>query len=143
MAAQSYQNHRKFAPPFHFVGLPLLAIVASLALNPVWDGPTREDVLLALIVVLLGLTFILTRTFALGVQDRVIRLEERLRLEEVLTGELRERARALETEQLIALRFASDGELAPLVTRVLSGELRTQKEIKAAIGQWRPDHQRI
>lgn len=143
MAQQSYANHRKFAPLFHFVGLPLMGIVLVLASEPFREDPSRATALPALMAVFIAITFMLTRTFALGVQDRVIRLEERLRLERLLGDDLREPARALTTEQLIALRFASDEELPDLVRRVLAGELESQKAIKQAIGSWRPDHQRI
>jgi len=77
------------------------------------------------------------------VQDRVIRLEERLRLERLLDPPLAARISELTTAQLVALRFASDEEVGGLVARVLEGELTGRKEIKRAIRSWRPDHERI
>ena len=85
----------------------------------------------------------LARRFALGVQDRVIRLEERLRMEQLLPEDVRGRIGELTTDQLIGLRFASDAELSGLVRRVLDGELTDRKAIKQAVGDWRADHQRI
>jgi hypothetical protein len=78
-----------------------------------------------------------------GVQDRVIRLEERLRLEKVLPADLQPRISELTTKQLVALRFASDEELPELVRRVLGGELTERNDIKRAVRSWRADHQRI
>lgn len=143
MADQNLRNHRKFAPAFHFVGLPILGVVAVLTQGPFFDDPSLTTALPFLMVVLIGLTLIQSRAFALGVQDRVIRLEEQLRLERVLPEDLRIRARGLETKQLIGLRFASDAELPDLVRRVLSGELASQNAIKKAVTEWRPDHQRV
>lgn len=76
---------------------------------------------------------------AITVQNRVIRLEMRLRLKELLGGDLLARSRALTVRQLIALRFASDTELPALVERTLKGEFSSPKEIKAAITDWQPD----
>ena len=83
------------------------------------------------------------RAFATGVQDRVIRLEERLRMAALFPDDLAGRIGELETDQLIGLRFASDDELEELTRRVLAGELSDRKEIKRAVRQWRADHQRI
>ncbi len=83
------------------------------------------------------------RVFALGVQDRVIRLEEHIRMERLLPDDLKGHIEELTTDQLIGLRFAADGELPGLVRRVLDGELEDRKAIKQAIGNWRADHQRI
>ena len=89
----------------------------------------------------IGLLF--ARRFSTGVQDRVIRLEERLRLERILPDELRSGIGQLTTDQLIGLRFASDAELAGLVRRVLAGELTDRRSIKQAVENWCADHQRI
>ena len=83
-----------------------------------------------------------TRTYALGVQNRLIRLEERLRMEKLLPVELMPRFDELSVGQIVGLRFASDGELTDLTRRALDERL-TQKQIKAAIQKWRPDHARI
>jgi hypothetical protein len=84
-----------------------------------------------------------SRLQALKAQDRVIRLEERLRYREVLSPELVKRADGLRTGQIISLRFAPDDELAGLVERTLNGEFAKTKEIKMAIKNWRGDHLRV
>ena len=96
---------------------------------------------------MLGLTLILlafaSRLQALKAQDRVIRLEERLRYLELLSPELAKRARQLSTGQVVALRFASDEELPGLAERTLNGEFAKTKEIKQAIKNWRGDYLRV
>lgn len=84
-----------------------------------------------------------TRLFPLAVQDRLIRLEERLRLESVLDEDMWHRIPELTTSQLIGLRFASDDELPGLVERTLNGEFSSRKAIKQAVRDWRPDHERV
>ena len=83
-----------------------------------------------------------TRLYALGVHDRLIRLEERLRMEKLQPPELMARTGDLTVPQFVGLRFASDGELADLTRRALDERL-DQKQIKAAITKWRPDHTRV
>jgi cell division protein FtsL len=83
-----------------------------------------------------------SRLMALTVQDRVIRLEMRLRMQRALPPELNSRMEDLTRQQLVALRFASDAELADLVREVLAGKLQTQKAIKQRVRQWAPDYLR-
>jgi hypothetical protein len=128
---------------FHFFALPVLGI------NLVWSlfrlrnlGFTFEGifgVLLAAALVVVGLN---ARLFALAVQDRVIRLEERLRCEQLLPADLRPRIGELTADQLVALRFACDGELPSLARKVLDEKLQERKAIKLLIKTWRPDYQR-
>ncbi|MHB1675352.1 MAG: DUF6526 family protein [Acidobacteriaceae bacterium] len=139
---QTYANHARFDPWFHFFLAPvfLIALIASIVhlvrhphLGSVWH------------VVLAFALFILlfkVRTYSLKVQDRVIRLEERLRLAALLPEPLRSRINELDVRQLIALRFASDAEVSTLVERTLKENL-TQKQIKQAIQVWRPDYFRV
>lgn len=142
-APQSFDNHAKMVFLYHRVATALLVIPT---LWFAWVAATDFSVG-ALMTVLFAVGVILAalfaRLFPLGVQDRVIRLEERLRMERLLPEDLRVRARDLTTDQLIALRFASDDELDGLVRRVLDGELVDRRSIKAAVVTWRPDHQRI
>lgn len=98
--------------------------------------------LLVLAIALIVLTF-LTRINALRVQDRVIRLEERLRYQQILPAPLARRAVALTTRQIVSLRFASDEELPTLVGQVLDGKLTKGDEIKRAVRQWRADTLRV
>ncbi len=97
-------------------------------------------VLFSLVLILLGLA---ARLMALRVQDRLIRLEERLRYRELLPPDLAAKASDLPVSQIIALRFASDAELPGLVERTLNGEFAKPKEIKMAIKDWRGDHLRV
>lgn len=143
MAAQNYSNHTKFAPSFHFVSFPAAALVLAYFGNRLFDDPNLANgAMVGLALVSLS-ALLHSRLFAMGVQDRVIRLEERLRLRDVLPDAYRPRIAELTTAQLIALRFASDEELPPLVERVLAGEFANTKEIKQAVQHWRADHQRI
>lgn len=143
MADQSFSNHAKFAPSFHYASFPAAVIVVMYFGSRLQDGVTVESVMALLLALVATSGLWHARTFALGVQDRVIRLEERLRLAATLPDDLRARVDELTTDQLIGLRFASDEELPDLVTRTLSGEFANRKAIKAAIGTWRADHQRV
>ena len=95
------------------------------------------------LVVVLALAYFYGRLFAMGVQDRVIRLEERLRMERLLDADLKSRIPEFTTEQLIGLRFASDEELPALARRVLAEGIADRKTIKLAVKSWRADHQRV
>ena len=112
----------------------------------VW-GMVQEPSWGSLVGIVFMVAFVMTalyaRLFALGVQDRVIRLEERLRMAEVLPEDLRSRIDEITTEQIIGLRFAPDEELPDLVRRVLDEGISDRKTIKQAVKNWRADHQRI
>lgn len=139
---QTYANHTRFDPPFHYFLLPvllvtLIASIVHLVRHPhFWSG---WEVVLAIALIVIAVK---SRTSALKVQDRLIRLEERLRLAMLLPESLRSRIFELDEPQLVALRFASDSELPALVERTLSQKL-TRKQIKQAIQSWRPDHFRV
>ncbi len=138
---QNYSNHARFLPPYHFVVLPIVAINAIIALIMLARAPSLGTFWAALVALAIAGGFVLTRWMALRVQDRVIRLEEQLRLNRLLPGR-HEDIESLSMEQLIALRFASDQEVPHLLDRILSGEIRTKHEIKLAVQHWRPDHHR-
>ena len=141
--AQSYDNHRKFVPGYHYVAMMILLInviysgyvaVTSFSLGSVMG------LLLAIGLVMLGLY---ARFFALGAQDRVIRLEERLRLRDLLPPDQKGTIDNLTTDQLIGLRFASDGEVGGLIQAINAEGVRDREEIKKRVTNWRPDHQRV
>jgi len=139
---QNLKNHARFDPMFHgflFVGALILlgATIYALIRQPDWWGVVRLLGVLWAIVLMFK-----TRLYALKVQDRVIRLEERLRLAQLLPESTRARIGELSEGQLIALRFASDGEVAGLVQQTLDGNW-DQKQIKSAIRNWRPDYLRV
>ena len=140
---QTYQNHVRWFPLVHFVIFPILTInlvwqAAMLFYDVSWDRVM--GVLVALALVLLTLA---ARIQALRAQNRIIRLEEQLRYRAVLDPEMAAKAADLPLSQIIPLRFASDGELGSIAQRVANGELKTSKEIKLAIKDWRGDHHRV
>jgi hypothetical protein len=147
-APQSFSNHAKFVPLFHFLLMPVLfanLFFRGYRLYAVLDqsrgrGVPLFDFLVAF--ALLGLAFA-ARIFALQAQDRVIRLEESLRWKAVLAADLAKRFNEVGRRQIIALRFAPDDELAGLAARVLAGELVEPKAIKQAIKNWRADNHRL
>ena len=142
---QSYANHTRWFPFFHFVVMPLLLLnffdhVVRIFTNV---GSERwEQAFWAVFSIVLILLAFSARVMALKVQDRVIRLEERLRYRDVLSADLAAKASDLSVGQIIALRFASDAELGGLVERALNGEFAKPKDIKLAIKDWRGDYLR-
>lgn len=139
---QGYANHRRYIVRFHFV------LFAIILVNLVWAiVALARSFSLAGVHTLLGptallLLFLSTRSFATANQDRIIRLEMRLRLHQVLPPDLRGRINELPTRQLIALRFASDAEMTALVRRALD-ERPEPDVIKRAITKWQPDVHRV
>ena len=144
MAEQNLKNHARFVPLYHFFVLPVLLINFGIQLY--WSIKSAFIPPLhffsALVAAALFLGALYGRLFALAVQDRLIRLEERLRYEQVLPEELRWRADELTKEQFISLRFASDDELPALMKKVLDEKVTNRKAIKQAINNWRPDYLR-
>ena len=139
---QNFANHRRIVPLYH------VGIFGVLAINLIWRlivlmrGVSLEAVLdLLLAAALVGLA-LYARTFALTVQDRIIRLEMRLRLREILPADLKSRIEELTPGQLVGLRFASDAEMADLVREVLTNNIRSREEIKRRVKDWKPDHLR-
>jgi hypothetical protein len=143
MAEQSFANHTKLVPTFHFLVLPVLvlnlvqSIYRLVHIGFRWEG--WVGALTALALVLLAFH---ARLFALRVQDRVIRLEERQRLGQLLPEDLQLRIAEFTPRQLIALRFASDEELPVLARKVLNDKVTDSKTIKQSVKQWRSDYLR-
>ena len=142
MAEQNFQNHTKWDPPFHFFLSPVVVVTFIYSVKHAYAYPNAMTLWLVTLTVAMFVWLLKTRLYALRVQDRVIRLEERLRMEKLLPAELLARFDELTLGQVVALRFASDGELAELTRRTLDERL-VPKSIKAAIQKWRPDHTRI
>ncbi len=146
---QTYANHTRFDPPFHFFLGPVFLLGVILALvhffyhlrENDWRDNLHSFLLVVLAVALLVVVF-KERLYALKVQDRVIRLEERLRLMQLLPEPLRSRIPELSEDQLCGIRFASDAEVPKLVERTLNEKL-TRKQIKQAVQNWRPDYWRV
>jgi 4-amino-4-deoxy-L-arabinose transferase-like glycosyltransferase len=136
---QSYENHRRHFPLYHYVALPIVALNILFALSELLRLPTLRQTWLLVFAIGVAAGFVACRASILTVQDRLIGLEMRLRLTAVLPPELRVRIPELRIRQLVALRFAGDAELPGLVQRCLAGELRTPDEVKRQIREWRPD----
>jgi len=138
-AVQNYKKHARWLPLFHFFVMPVLLVNVVLNVWGLIQAPGPWSVWSVIYAIgLLGLGF-LSRIQALTVQDRVIRLEMRLRLRQLLPPDLQPRINDLTHRQLVALRFASDGELADLVRDVLAGKLASSKEIKMRVRNWQAD----
>ena len=148
---QNFANHGKLVPAFHFFVIPvlLLNLVSAIVLlyaaaRHEWGAfPLFHAIFNLILAVALIVLAFLARLFALGVQDRVIRLEERLRMQQLLPEGLRPRINEFTINQLVALRFASDAELPELAGKVLRDNLNSRKAIKQMIRNWRADHQRV
>ena len=143
MPEQNFKNHVRFVPSYHFFALPVFGI------NFVWSlfrlrylGFSFAGIFGVLFAAALIVLALRARLFALAVQDRLIRLEERLRYERVLPEELRWRADELTVNQFVSLRFASDDELPVLMKKVLDEKVTSRKAIKQLIKNWRPDYLR-
>ena len=143
MAAQSYANHTRWFPVHHFVAVPILVANFAWRARVAIAHPSSETIWNAVLAVGLVALLIAARMQALAVQNRVVRLETRLRLERVLPPDLAARIDELTLRQLIGLRFASDAELPALVRRALAGELATSDAIKREIRSWQPDTLRV
>lgn len=139
---QTLANHARFDPLFHFFVLPVFLLTAIAAtIHFVWR-PGWHSASFFVIAVAAAIAVMKIRLYALKVQDRVIRLEERLRLSMLLPDSFRSRIPELTEDQLIALRFASDMEVPKLAELALSEKLSKEK-IKKAIQAWRPDYFRV
>jgi len=142
-ATQSYATHRRFFPLFHFFAIPLLSINLVVRIIYAWMHRGARlvwwEVVVALALIAVAFA---SRIMALTVQNRLIRLEETIRLQRCLPDDLRGRVGELSSGQLIALRFCGDDEVAGLTRSVLDGKLKGRNEIKKQIKTWRPDTMR-
>ena len=143
MTGQNFSNHAKFVPAFHYFALPVLTLNfgwsiyrwrhANFSLDGLVSVLTASAILVSLF---------LARIFALRVQDRVIRLEERLRFTQILPPDLQLRIQEFTPGQLVGLRFAGDAELPALARKVLDEKITSVRAIKQMIQNWRPDYLR-
>lgn len=136
---QSYKNHVRLLPAFHFFVLPVLLLNLANAARHLWMMPTRSTAFALVVAAALLMLALLARVQAVTVQDRVIRLEMRLRLRGLLPPDLQPKINELSHRQLVALRFASDAEMTDLVRDVMDGKLTTAKEIKMRVKNWQAD----
>ncbi|MDQ3650001.1 MAG: DUF6526 family protein [Acidobacteriota bacterium] len=140
---QTYSNHTRWHPPFHFFLAPVMLINLIWAIVLFFRSPGWTEgwwVVMSLALVVLAS---LVRLNPLKAQDRIIRLEEQLRYQQVLPADLARQAPKLTRGQIVALRFASDEELPELIRQVLDGRLTKSSDIKKAIRNWRGDTLRV
>jgi hypothetical protein len=139
---QSYANHHRYVPLFHFVLSAILLLNLAYALIHAWRHRTPGSYVGLAMAVAFVLIFVYMRRFPLAVQDRLIRLEETLRLERLLPPDLKARIGELSADQLIGLRFAPDAELPALARQVLEEHIASANAIKQKVRSWRADHMR-
>ena len=142
-ATQNFENHVRFVPMYHMVAFPMIAAFVIYSLYMVVTALSLASVMFLLFGVGVTIAMLFARLFPLAAQDRIIRLEERLRLHDLLPQEQHDTIGRLTTEQLIGLRFASDDEVADLIAAVVSEGIKDRTEIKKWVKNWRPDHQRV
>jgi dolichyl-phosphate-mannose--protein O-mannosyl transferase len=136
---QNFENHAKFVPGFH------VGVLGIFAINLIWSiyrlirAFSGESVIALLLAIAFILLAFYSRIFALTVQDRVIRLEMALRMQQLFPAEFRPRIPEFSVNQLVALRFASDAELPVLAKKVLDEKLNDRKAIKKMVREWQPD----
>ena len=140
--AQNFANHSKYDPPFHFLLVPLMGVNIVAAIIHLVRHPGLGSTWLLVLAIAALVAIGRIRFYALRVQDRVIRLEERLRLKELLPPSLQPRVPELTEGQLIALRFASDAEVPDLAAKALEANLKPA-QIKQSVRLWRPDYWRV
>jgi len=139
---QTYANHRRSDPLFHLFLLPVAGINVLVAIWNLIQHPGPGAGWFVVLALAGMIAVVKIRTYALKAQDRVIRLEERLRMAQLLPETLCRRTGELTEAQIVALRFASDAELPALVEKALAGKM-PQRDIKQAIVNWRADYFRV
>jgi len=139
---QNLSNHTRYDPVFHFFILPVFSLLLLASIVHLFMRPDLHSVVLVVVAIAMSAVIFKLRLYPIKVQDRIIRLEERLRLATLIDLALRPRIAEFTESQLIALRFASDAELPALAARALNEKLAAP-EIKKAIQQWRPDNWRV
>jgi hypothetical protein len=141
--AQTYANHRRFVPLYHFVAAPIVLFNLGWTTYRLIRLPSVDTLASVLVAIALTAMLLLLRVFPLRAQDRIIRLETRMRLKALLPADLSERIAEFTPGQLIAMRFASDAELPELARTVLKDNVQSQTAIKKMIRQWNADHLRV
>jgi len=141
-SAQTYANHTRRDPVYHFFVVPVAGINVAVAIWNLFRNPGLAASWFVILAIAAVVAVLKLRLYPLKAQDRIIRLEERLRLAQLMAGTLRSRIGDLTEGQLIGLRFASDAEVPSLVEKAL-GSGMSQEEIKQAITSWRADYFRL
>jgi hypothetical protein len=142
-APQTYRNHARWRPPFHFFVLPVMLGNVILSIRNVVREPSVWSAWQVAFAFALFVGILMGRVHALAAQDRLIRLEQQLRLGRILPPDMQSLIARLAPRHFIGLRFASDAEVPGLIKRVLAGELDQTNDIKKAIQDWQPDYLRV
>ena len=140
---QSFQNHARMVPAYHYFIFGALTINLVLSMMDLFGAPSLRSVAGVLTAAALIVLAFYARVFALKAQDRVIRLEMRLRMRELLPADLQPRISEFTPRQLVAMRFAGDAELPDLAAKVLAGNVQDTKTIKSMIKDWQGDFLRV
>ncbi len=140
---QNLANHARLVPPYHYVAGPILLVNFGWAAYGLFGGLSFDAILNVFVAAALIILFLFARLFALKAQDRVIRLEMRLRMHELLPEDLRGRINDFTPTQMVGLRFAGDTELPQLARKVLDENITAATPIKELITDWQPDYHRV
>jgi hypothetical protein len=140
--SQTFENHTRLVPAWHFVAAPIFLLNFGFAISQIVKVQSFATVVELLLSIALLILWAFARVFALTVQDRLIRLEMRLKLAALLPAEMRSRIPEFTVAQLVSLRFASDEELPALARKVLDEKINDRKAIKKMIKNWQPDELR-
>ena len=140
--SQTFENHTRIVPAWHLVAAPILLLNFGFAISQIVKVQNFATVVELLLSIALLIMWAFSRVFVLTVQDRLIRLEMRLRMASVLPVEMRSRIPEFTVGQLVSLRFASDEELPALAKKVLDEKIVQRKAIKKLIKNWQPDELR-
>jgi len=141
-APQSFKSHARYDPPYHFVLTTVLAVNLFIVCCFAFKNLNWFTEWLIVLSIAVFIPFAKLRSYPLKIQDRVIRLEERLRLQALAPAEWHAQIYHLTEDQLIGLRFASDDEVVELAKQALEQKL-DRKQIKERIKTWRPDNWRL
>ena len=140
---KNFSNHTKWVPAFHFVAFPILVLNFGWAVYRLFGDVSFEAILNLLVAIALLISLFVARVFALKAQDRVIRLEMRLRMRELLPADLQGCINEFTPTQMVGLRFAGDGELPALARQVLDDNITDATPIKKLITDWQGDYDRV
>ena len=140
---QNFANHARFVPPFHYVAFPIFAVNFVWAVVGLVGEMSFDAILNVLVAAALIIVTLFARVFALKAQDRVIRLEMRLRMRELLPEDLQGRINDFTATQMTGLRFAGDAELPDLARKVLDDNITGATPIKKLVQDWQADYCRV
>lgn len=145
MKKQNFNNHVRFHAPYHFILLPLLLICIGICIYQIFHSPFQQVFYIWITIVLLFqflMVFLMRQHYSLNNQNRIVRLEMRLRYYQLTGNRFEPLEKRLKFSQIAALRFASDDELAPLVERAVNEKL-SPNDIKKSIVHWQGDYMRV